>query len=345
MYEDKTFEAILDLMLARVPNDVDKREGSVIYNACAPAAWELAQMYMEMDVILHLAFASTSSGEYLTLRAAEMGVNRSMATKAQRKGIFYAAGEALIDVPIGTRFSINAVNYVVLSKIDTGQFILECETAGEAGNSPVGALLPIDYVSGLARAELTDILTEGINEESDEKLLTKYQLRVQQPSTSGNIYQYKQWAMAVQGVGDAKVFPLWDGPGSVKVVIVNSDKQPAGPALVAETVSYIEKVRPIGAAVKVVSGVGKAITVKATVTLASGYTLQSVSDGLKAALTDYLKSIAFEMSYVSYARIGTLLMGVPGVLDYSALSLNGGYINIALADEEIPVFGAVDLGV
>ena len=39
----KTFSQILADMLARVPNDLDKREGSIIYDALAPAAVELAE--------------------------------------------------------------------------------------------------------------------------------------------------------------------------------------------------------------------------------------------------------------------------------------------------------------
>ena len=42
MYEDMTYEHILQGMLNRVPDDIDKREGSVIYDALAPAAYFLA---------------------------------------------------------------------------------------------------------------------------------------------------------------------------------------------------------------------------------------------------------------------------------------------------------------
>ncbi|WP_338135931.1 hypothetical protein [Paenibacillus thiaminolyticus] len=55
MYENQTFDVILGRMLERVPDDVDKREGSVIYNACAPAAWELASLYAELDVNMALS--------------------------------------------------------------------------------------------------------------------------------------------------------------------------------------------------------------------------------------------------------------------------------------------------
>ena len=49
-YSDQmTFEFILDRMLDRVPDTVDKREGSIIYDALAPAAAELAKTYMELE--------------------------------------------------------------------------------------------------------------------------------------------------------------------------------------------------------------------------------------------------------------------------------------------------------
>lgn len=39
--DQMTFESILSAMLQRVPDTVDKREGSVIYDALSPAAAEL----------------------------------------------------------------------------------------------------------------------------------------------------------------------------------------------------------------------------------------------------------------------------------------------------------------
>lgn len=41
MYENITYEVILNRMLDRVPDYMDKREGSVIYDAMAPAAVEM----------------------------------------------------------------------------------------------------------------------------------------------------------------------------------------------------------------------------------------------------------------------------------------------------------------
>ncbi len=88
MYETNTFEYVLDRMLARVPSSLDKREGSIIYDALAPAAAELAQMYMELDVNLNLSFADTASGEFLERRAFDFGLYRRPAVPTQRRAVF-----------------------------------------------------------------------------------------------------------------------------------------------------------------------------------------------------------------------------------------------------------------
>ena len=49
MYERETYEEILKRLLAKVPSNVDKREGSVIWDALAPAAAEIAQLYIELN--------------------------------------------------------------------------------------------------------------------------------------------------------------------------------------------------------------------------------------------------------------------------------------------------------
>ena len=49
MYEKMTYESILQKMLNMVSDDVDKREGSIIYDALAPAAYFLADQFFQLD--------------------------------------------------------------------------------------------------------------------------------------------------------------------------------------------------------------------------------------------------------------------------------------------------------
>ena len=61
MFEDMTYEHILQRMLNKIPSSMDKREGSIIYDALAPAAVELTQLYMDLDLTLNETFADTAS--------------------------------------------------------------------------------------------------------------------------------------------------------------------------------------------------------------------------------------------------------------------------------------------
>ena len=71
MYEDVTHGEMLKRMLARVPNTLDKREGSVIWDAHSPAAMEFRLLYMELDAVLREAYGDTASREFLVLRCRE----------------------------------------------------------------------------------------------------------------------------------------------------------------------------------------------------------------------------------------------------------------------------------
>lgn len=154
-YEKMTYDVILERMLNRVPNSIDKREGSIIYDALAPAAIELANLYLEFDNVLNETFADTASRYYLIKRAEERGLTPKPATYAIVQGRF---APKTLNIPIGSRFSGDDLNYEVIEKIEDGKYRLRCETLGSMGNQYFGKLIPIDYIEGLETAEIVEIL-------------------------------------------------------------------------------------------------------------------------------------------------------------------------------------------
>ncbi|NUU61287.1 baseplate J/gp47 family protein [Paenibacillus agri] len=352
MAKEQSFEALLERMLARVPNGLDKREGSIIYDALAPAAAEMAQMYMELALNTNLHFADTASGEYLDRCIAWLGIKRRAASKAELQGVFSNHKGEPQEVPIGSRFSLEMLNYTATQKLSPGVYRLECETAGAVGNRYFGPLLPVDYIADLAKGEITALLIPGEDAEDDETLRERYFDAARRPSTSGNKYHYMEWAQQISGVGGARVFPLWSGPKTVKVVIVDADKKPASQLLVAKVQEHIDPVpgkgegqAPVGAVVTVAPAVGKNINIQAKVTLAAGYTLQAVNAEFAAVLEKYRKDKAFASTYISQSVIGALLLNTEGIVDYTELKLNNGTGNVPLDAEEVPLFGNVALGV
>lgn len=206
MYENTTYEVILQRMLDRVPDKFDKREGSVIWDTHSPTAIELQILYIELDAILREAYGDTASREFLILRCRERGISPYEATHAVLKGVFTPP---TIDVT-GQRFNIGDVNYVVVGKIADGVYQIECETAGRIGNQFFGTMIPMEYIKGLRTAELTEILIPGEDEEGTEDLRQRYFASFEESSFGGNRADYLEKTNAIPGVGRTKVTRVWN---------------------------------------------------------------------------------------------------------------------------------------
>lgn len=338
MSTGKPYEELLQAMLGKVPSNVDKREGSIIYDALAPCAYFLAQQNFQIGNFIDLVFADTAVGEYLDLAASASNIMRKPPTAAVRKM------EASASVALGTRWGIGGLVYAVSGERGGNVYEASCETAGVIGNQYSGSLQPISNITGVT-AELQEVIAPGTDGETDDALRERLFRKIRLPSTSGNQYDYYNWAMECDGVGAAKVFPLANGPGTVKVVVADTGMSAAPAALVAAVKDHIEGLRPIGADVTVASATERAVNVSARVYLESGASLGAAQNAFQSALREYLQGNAFALTYVSLAHIGSLLLGTAGVADYGRLQLNGAGDNVRLGQEEIAVAGAVALEV
>lgn len=159
------------------------------------------------------------------------------------------------------------------------------------------------------------------------------------------MYDYQHWAVEVSGVGAAKALPLWDGAGTVKVLVANSEHAPADESLLQKVAAHIEEVRPIGAAVTVAAPVPCTINITARVTLTPGAYLDAVQTAYAEAAQEYLRTLVFGKPYVSYAVLGSVLLDVEGVADYDSLLLNDSVANVRIDATQIPVLGTVVLEV
>ncbi len=355
MYENMTFENIMDRCLARVSASIDKREGSVVYDAIAPAAAELAIMYIELAYLLDRAFPDTETGDDLTKKVQERSIFRISATAAVRKGYFENGDGGAMDVPIGSRFSGDSLNYTVTERLASGQFKMICETPGTAGNQYQGNLFPIDFIEGLGAAVLSDILVNGEDEETDEALYARYLESLDSQAFGGNIADYKTTVELLQGVGSVKVVPVWNGGGTVKIVFVDSDLGIPSSTLVDTVQTAIDPVQnqgagvgiaPIGHVVTVEGVTGTEIDVSFTLTFDSGYTWNLVKDSVTDAIQSYFDSLTATWAdqngvTVRVSQVETKILGVDGVIDVTGTTIDGGTQNITLDSDAIPVLGVV----
>ncbi len=354
MSEVITFNALLQRMLDRVPDTVDKREGSIIYDALAPAAAELVQAYIELEGYLDLVFVDTSAGSYLTRLCSQFGVDRQPATYAVRKGSFKDSKNNPFNVPIGSRYTIDTLAYSAIEKIGEGEFQLRCEIVGTIGNTSFGKLIPVDYIEGLATAELEEVLIPGEEEETDEQLKERYFEYVREPAFGGNIADYKRKVKTLEGVGSVKVFPIWNGEGTVKLVLLDSEYNIPTPTLIAYVKEAVTPdnsenglgIAPVGHTVTVVGAGTTPVNVGITVILANGYSKEVVTLAIKETINEYIRTIREsweknETLTVRLAHIDSRALNVEGVLDVSLTTINDISNNVLISAENVPILGEV----
>ena len=352
-YEDMTYEVILQRMMTRVTSkypNLDNREGSVLFNALAPAALELAIMYTELNTSRNESFVNTASREYVLISCEDMGMDITQFEESA--GVH--KGEFNVEVPIGSRWSCELYNYIVTELIGFNsstnyyEYQLLCETAGTAPNNQTGDLVAItDIPNGLTYAKVTECLIEGENETPDEDVKTAYYDYVKNTVADGNINQYKQWCDEYNGIGNSKIIPLWNGDNTVKVSILSASNRAASEELIAEFQKYLDPetkgmgdgVAPIGAFVTVSTATEIPINITATVSMKQGYTDTSK---IATELTNYFGKLAYEATKVSYMNVGAIILSVDGVESLNDLKINGGSVDINLGVEEIPVLGTTD---
>ncbi len=343
-------ETIQQRILENIEDKYDKTEGSFLHDIIKPIAIELENTWKDIETFQQKLSIEKLSGEELEQRVYEKtGISRKKATKSS--GYVLITGDIGSVISEGELVSSDTINFIAqetktIEGIDPVVVLVECEKEGVVGNVPVGAIqyFPIT-ISGVKTVTNDKIFSNGYEEESDQELLERYYDNVKTPSTSGNVYHYRNWAKEEDGVGEATVFPTWDVNGSVKVIVIDSNSRAINdPDMMAKIVDRIEKNRPIGANVTVESGEEVSIRVSASVKLIQGYSIGQVQSEFVTALEEYFKDIAFVENYVSYARIGNVLLGITGVKDISNVRINDLLTNISLADNQIPVLESVNLG-
>ena len=217
--DEMTFDYIMNRMLESVPDTVDKREGSIIYDALSPAAAELVKCYMELDVVMDETFVDTASLQYLMLRCKERGVAIQGETAAVIEGVFTPSS---VELTAGLRFNCDEVNYTITEKISVGHYKLEAETLGTVGNKYPGLLLPIQTVNGLETAQIAAVLIPAEDGDTTDTLREKYYASIDGEAFGGNVADYREKVNAITGVGGVKVYPVWNGGGTVKLTIIAS---------------------------------------------------------------------------------------------------------------------------
>lgn len=341
MYEAREQDEILTELQQNVGNDASSYEGTFTYDVLAANSIEFAKQEVEREQAYKAMFARTSWGEYLEMRAEEHGIFRRQAVKA--KGTVTVSGNGT--VPQGSVFQtftgIAFYTTKAASITQSGDIPVECSTAGTIGNVKAGTITVIPMsIPGISSVMNADATYDGFDEEDDATLYNRLIFKVRQPATSGNVNDYIEWATSIAGVGHVTVVPLWNGNGTVKVIIADSSGSPASSNLLKQVSTTIETKRPIGATVSVVAPAILELHIALTPTKGKGD-----ADAIKTLMNNYFTSRNFSGGKVSYAVVGKMIIDdeSTNVTDYDSLTINGDVKNISLTDEQIPKVTEVTL--
>lgn len=356
MFDDRTTENLKKEALAEIAPGlgISTMAGSYADATVGPLAQAVSRLYKALPAVLSMLFIGPGSGPFIDLVARDYhGLQRRAGTRA-RCSITLTGREGTA-IPAGTVFLTAAgLQFILLEPavIPPGGSVvgtLEAAQDGAAYNVPPGAIdrmfVNLSGLDSYANAQGEG----GTDPESDEALYGRVDDARKMPAASGNGWDYRRWALEVEGVGDAKVVELWDGPGTVSLTLADSGSRAPSAEIVQAAREHILKSRPVGARPTVTAAREVEVAVRARV-VTLGTTVDTVRTELEARLREQFKRMIqtkYRTIYYSpgedkpytlpYNRVLALLLSIDGVDTFTSLSVNDDTRDITIPADAIPV--------
>lgn len=341
------YDELLERALRRVSSQMDTSEGSFLFDAIAPCVAELYEAYLYIEELEKRVFADTAYGDYLERRTAERGIYRKPATYAIRKTYFN------VDVPIGSRWAKEELVYTVTEKLHDGVFLTKANQTGAIGNRYSGELVNMDFIENLDSAVLGEVVIAGEDEEDDEALRLRYFSSFEKEAFGGNKRDYEEKIGSIDGVGVVKVYPTWNGGGTVKVRLLDSEHNVPSAELVQMVQEVVDPIETTGEGLGI-APIGHKVTVEGAEEMEVQITTQlifketswkNVRQDVEAVVEKYFGELRSKWSeddvVVRISQIEARLLDIEGIIDVQGTKLNGSSNNLYLTDEQVPVLAGV----
>lgn len=351
-------EDIHGRMMSNLPDDIDDTPGGFPYDFTMPSAIEKSELVMfHLTRALMVAFPQYAWDGWLDLHGQQAHVSRHEAAYAT--GYVLVEGEPGTEIEAGTVFCVPAedgnlvIEYTADSSCTIGGDgnVTVAVTAVEAGpgsNVKAGSVSVMDEpLDGITKVSNPEPVTGGTARESDDSYYDRIAAEYENSMTYlGNDSDYKRWAQEA-GAGDCIVDPAANGPGTVKLVLVDANGQPASDALAQAVYDYIvspsdrtKRLLPTACAeLSCVPAVTVKINYSCTGLQCDGTTTAAqVAKDFKEALKDvYAK--AKPDGVLRYNDVRPVISSIAGVQDFDTFLVNGGISNIYFKSEEYPETG------
>lgn len=345
-------DTIHERMMRNLPADISSMEGDFPYDFTKPTAIEVSQLIQfQLVRAIMIAFPEYAWGEWLELHGMQAHVNRKEANKAS--GYITVSGEAGTLIPLGTIFCVAATDIQAAIEFETTEAAELTEgyadipviavSAGEGSNIPANSItIMLKPLKGITSVTNKEPISGGTEAEEDDAYYERIHEEYEDVhSYVGNDSDYKRWAKEVNGIGDCIVESAWDGPGTVKLILIDSNGSPANKQLLDAVYDHIvspndrsKRKLPSGdAKLTVVAAENKGIRYECTGMLLEGITPEGAQELFKTEVFNIYTN-ANKEGILRYNDVRPLLAKIKGVEDFEDFTVNGSHANVPLAKGE-----------
>lgn len=326
-------------MMNNLPDGLDKTEGGFPWDMTKPTAMEKSEaLQFHLVESLRQMYSFWATSGWLDLHAKEQAITRKAAA--------YAGGEVNIQgivgtvIPEGFVFMTKAtatvkaklyetVNAAIIEDSGIANIQLKAAEPGAEYNTPENTVcLMYQPIEGIEIITNKEVITGGADEESDDDLRQRVILAERNGSHTGCDTDYERWALEVPGVGSAKTDPLWNGRGTVRVIIGDTNGEKANDTLMNRVYEHIvspkdrsQRKAPIGATVTIDTVNFYDIDIKYSISVVMGAKPAVIHEDFKDGVLEYFAGDARKDMAVSYNRIRGLIEGIEGVQELKSLEI------------------------
>jgi len=303
--------------------------------------------YAHQAWILRQFFPDTADSEYLERHCNLRGIRRKNATLAAGKAI--VSGNAGATVPAEAQIKCGNVFYTVRTAVVIGAKgtatveIIATEPGTESNQYEAIAGQFMAAAAGVAADVQIEFATGGTDTETDSALLARLLELLRRPPAGGNKYDYKAWALSVDGVTSAYVYPLHRGLGTVDIVITSDNNVPSDD-IVSKVQDYIDSVRPVTAKNSfVIKPDVTKVNIVVKVRL-SGASLEQATANIRQALKEHFSTLKPGDSVI-VSQLEAVVSAVSSVVDRKMTQPSTNLVAEKTKKIEWFMLGNVDIGI
>lgn len=299
------FTTLRKLILEMAPDDVDKSEGSFMYDAVTPIALFVSEMLGQMKLVLEQSFIGTATGSNLDMLAATMPrlyrygalaekllLRLTPNTDDIRNYILNNSTSLQFSNSLGESFLIDTEQSDWMSTDTSNIYLKVYKTVSGRGSSVVGQTMePAPAIEGLSECVIQEILSGGGDAETDDHFRVRIWASMSSPFL-GSVADYQrkifsEFPLSSNGFNVENCFIIPRGSRSGYICVIPAKKASDGsvehcePGELTSLQEYLDKridkiggygmgVAPIGHVVKVRDFSDFKLHQKVTVTVARG---------------------------------------------------------------------------